>query len=247
MRILGSIFHILHGRGRVDTLSIPIRSQLCGINKANMKSFLIIGDKDPSKKYINKYIEENHLELYNVIRFEEKVLIANAREIKRILSVKQGESDRKLIVIENEITIDAQNALLKSIEELPLNIDLFIVSKNADFLLPTVISRCTIISLVDNKIDSDTPAFVELVEKHYASKNDASPLLLVDRILNDEVRDDTLNEIIASFRIALLNSLKEGYLEKSKRIYTALNRLLKHAPLISNNNVNLRLTLENCL
>ena len=140
-----------------------------------MKSFLIIGDRQFSENYINKYIKENHLELYNVIRFEEKVLIASAREIKRILSVKQGASEKKLIIINNEITIDAQNALLKSIEELPLNIDLFIVSKNVDFLLPTVVSRCTVISLVDNKIDFGTSTFVELIERHYISKNNTSP------------------------------------------------------------------------
>lgn len=212
-----------------------------------MKSFLIIGDKDLSEKHINKYSEQNHITSYNVIRFEEKILIAHAREIKRVLSIKHTESERKLIIVNNDITIDAQNALLKSIEELPQNVDLFIISKNADFLLPTVVSRCIVINLTDNRIDSDTPIFTKLIEEHYISKNSSFPLLLVEQILVNDTTSDILEGIIASFRTALLNSLRgDSTDETSKKIYLALKRLMDYVPLLTNNNVNLRLTLENC-
>ena len=76
-----------------------------------------------------------------------KLGIDQASEIKNHFSFKPYLAKGKAVVLEDAsiLTIEAQNALLKILEELPDHA-LFILGANSDSkLLPTVISRCQII------------------------------------------------------------------------------------------------------
>ena len=80
---------------------------------------------------------------------DSKLGIEQVRQIKGYLSLKPFQADSKAVVVEEaeNLTIEAQNAILKTLEELPNNA-LFILSANTDSkLLPTIISRCQIIHL----------------------------------------------------------------------------------------------------
>lgn len=80
---------------------------------------------------------------------ESKIGIAEARKIKEHFSFKSFNGKVRGVVLENAVSLtdEAQNALLKTLEELPED-GLFILGADSDSkLLPTVVSRCEIVIL----------------------------------------------------------------------------------------------------
>ena len=78
------------------------------------------------------------------------IKIEQLRSLLSALSLNPQESGRRVIVIINieTMTIQAQNALLKSLEE-PQSSDYYILtSSNERLVLPTIISRCRLIRLL---------------------------------------------------------------------------------------------------
>jgi len=92
---------------------------------------------------------------YIVISSEDKKTIGveKIRELKKQLSLRANNSSNaisRMIVIEeaHAMTLEAQNALLKLIEELPDKTIVCLTSSHAAELLATVTSRCFIIKLL---------------------------------------------------------------------------------------------------
>ena len=70
-------------------------------------------------------------------------------EIRKLIgeaNIKPFEGDRKVIVIHkgDALTVQAQNALLKTLEDPPQGVYFIILSENLDMLLPTIRSRCAV-------------------------------------------------------------------------------------------------------
>ena len=91
---------------------------------------------------------------------DSKLGILEARKIKEHFSLKPYSASGRAVVLEDasKLTIEAQNALLKTLEELPTNA-LFILGDSSDaHLLPTVLSRCetVILNEVKDPIKSDS-------------------------------------------------------------------------------------------
>lgn len=64
--------------------------------------------------------------------------------------VKSGvESNRKLFIIQNaeKMTVSAANSLLKFLEEPSGDVTAFLLTENANQLLPTIVSRCQLVEL----------------------------------------------------------------------------------------------------
>lgn len=74
----------------------------------------------------------------------QKIGIAEARKIKEHFSLKPYSEKGRTAVIEDaqDMTEEAQNALLKTIEELPKEAAFLIGASSESNLLPTIISRC---------------------------------------------------------------------------------------------------------
>lgn len=86
-----------------------------------------------------------------VIKSDKSIGIDTVRELKEKLSLKAYRRQFKLaIVLQSErLTIPAQNAILKTLEEPTQNTFLFLHTTNSLLLLPTIRSRCQIIELMD--------------------------------------------------------------------------------------------------
>jgi hypothetical protein len=78
------------------------------------------------------------------INCEEEGGIEKVRDLQQFLSRKPLESDYNLgLLIEaHYLTPEAQNALLKTLEEPPTFSKLILIAKSPDHLLETVVSRC---------------------------------------------------------------------------------------------------------
>jgi len=94
--------------------------------------------------------------------------IDQVREVNHSLSLKPYQSKYRvaLFLRFQEANLNAQNALLKTLEEAPGHAILILTADNAEQLLPTIISRCEIMRL--------RALPIEAVEEHL-QQNGASP------------------------------------------------------------------------
>ena len=75
--------------------------------------------------------------------------VANAREVKKFLELTSHQANGKKIVViygAERLNVAASNALLKTIEEPPINCLIIFTVNNLANLLPTITSRCRLIS-----------------------------------------------------------------------------------------------------
>lgn len=101
----------------------------------------------------------------------EKLGIAEARKIKNHFSLKPYSEKGRTVVLEDasSLTIDAQNALLKTLEELPEEAILILgASSDANFL-PTILSRVSI---------HHTPGVIQIHTVHN-----------IEKLLNSTIED----------------------------------------------------------
>lgn len=70
-------------------------------------------------------------------------------QINGTISIKPYRSDKKIYIIREgeKMTPQAQNALLKTLEEPPEYAVIFILTENMDELLPTISSRCVLLNM----------------------------------------------------------------------------------------------------
>lgn len=88
---------------------------------------------------------------------EQKLGIEQARQMKDHFMLKPYSAKGRAVVIEDlsGITVDAQNALLKIVEEPPTEAILLFGTTTVDHLLPTFLSRCQIIEMISDKREAD--------------------------------------------------------------------------------------------
>lgn len=74
------------------------------------------------------------------------IKINSIREIRKSISLAQAEQGRKVILISQaeRMNSNAQNSLLKTLEEPAHNTVIILTTSHPDMLLPTIISRCQI-------------------------------------------------------------------------------------------------------
>lgn len=97
----------------------------------------------------------NHPDLL-YIQAGEKLGIAEARKIKMHFSLKPYSAKGRVVVLEDAsvMTVEAQNALLKTLEELPKEAILILGANSDANLLPTILSRCETRSLKATSYDT---------------------------------------------------------------------------------------------
>lgn len=112
---------------------------------------LLIGSREERIEKIKSFLERSGLKNPHPDLFyfdsDSKLGIAEARKINDFFSLKPYSGKSRAVILEDasHLTDEAQNALLKTLEELPESA-LFILCANSDAaFLPTVLSRCQII------------------------------------------------------------------------------------------------------
>ena len=122
-----------------------------------MKSILIISkDKKKQEEYISKLIQEFAIDRFELteIEKEESIGIEEVRIIQKnlFLAPQKGTVRAVIIKTNDNITLQAQNALLKTLEEPPSHTIIVVTASTKESLLPTILSRTTIVNL-----DSENP------------------------------------------------------------------------------------------
>ena len=83
------------------------------------------------------------------------IKVEQIRNLQHSLSLSPFEANYRIALLNNfqQANANAQNALLKTLEEAPRQVVLFLTADSAESLLPTIVSRCEIIRLHPVSID----------------------------------------------------------------------------------------------
>lgn len=81
---------------------------------------------------------------------ESSLGVKDAKKVREHFHLKPYSAKGRVVVIwqSDRLTLDAQNSLLKTLEEAPTEALLILTAKSEQELLPTVISRCQIINVL---------------------------------------------------------------------------------------------------
>jgi DNA polymerase III gamma/tau subunit len=115
-------------------------------------AFLIIGRneeavseklKELQKSFLPQLAGDNHPDLL-VLTPENSLGIEKVRELEKFLTLKPYSSNYRVVSIKNaqKLTVAAQQALLKTLEEPPKSAKIILTCNNEENLLPTLVSRC---------------------------------------------------------------------------------------------------------
>ena len=110
-----------------------------------MSSIIIHQGSPITRERKARALLEDH-QLHEITPVKGKIGIGAVRDMLPHLHIKPLENGRKgLLILEAQaMNLEAQNCLLKTLEEPPAFLTLILTVPNAKLLLPTVISRCLI-------------------------------------------------------------------------------------------------------
>lgn len=127
-------------------------------NGALSHAHLIIGPNGIGKsilarifalKILNKEKDIDYVDIVNYRPSKASMGVDEVREIIEEVSKRPYEGDKKVIIIHegSKLTIQAQNALLKTIEEPPQGVYIILLAESLETLLETIKSRCQVYKL----------------------------------------------------------------------------------------------------
>lgn len=185
--------------------------------------------------------------------------IDEIRNLQKFLLLKPFRKNRKTVLVNEaqNLTIEAQNALLKTLEEPPKDSLIVLAAPNPDLLLPTIISRCEEVSLPlsaqVNLSDQELSESLSFFKKLATSSIGERFNLLEDKKVYQDRQSalDWLNELTLAVRFLLLSDYhpakKSLFLPFSSCQYLALLNAINAAKIYLRANCNLRLTIESFL
>lgn len=224
-----------------------------------MQSFLIVGKEQKSRaEQIQKLITEFSVHTFDTTRFssfddkKEKqktsIGIEDIRTLQETMLLKPMRGEKKAVIIHDAqlLTTEAQNALLKTLEEPPAHTIIIIESTTKEALLPTVLSRCKVIELQSAiAVSDEEKEYYAAVIKNLQTNDIGYKLKLAEEWgKSREEALQHLEKLIFSLRKRLLQNLEQP--ENTKKITAIVKRIQEGYGIITATNVNVRLALEHC-
>lgn len=125
------------GVGRKLTASVFAASLLCRAEDVDLRP---CGQCDECRIFW----AGTHPDFFRMEPVDGKILIEQVRTLHRSVSLRAGRGGRKVFVVEGieTATQEAQNALLKVLEEPPANSVFVLIADEGSLPLPTIVSRC---------------------------------------------------------------------------------------------------------
>lgn len=173
--------------------------------------------------------------------FEKDLGIEDIRNIKKKIFLKPLRGSRKsnILVLKKGATREAQNAMLKLLEEPPASSIIIIVSQSQHIFLSTILSRVKVIE-IKNEIKLKNDGLTQILDIEGAGDS----LYLAEMVSKDKAKAIVwLEDAIFSARAEMLENLDDK--EKTLKLYRIIKNLESARMDLKNTNVNTRLALEN--
>ncbi|MGL4656031.1 MAG: DNA polymerase III subunit delta' [Sarcina sp.] len=152
---------------------------------------------------------ESHVDIIDYRTSESSFKISHVRELVSEVNKKPYEGDKKVIILYDgqKMTVEAQNALLKTIEEPPNGVYIIILTTSLDLILDTIKSRCQICKLtplsgedLQEFVDRDYRMVDETTKKALVAFSQGIPGR-IDKFVNDKsfgiLRDFVLDVLLS--------------------------------------------------
>ncbi len=141
-----------------------------------------------------------NLILVNAAHEDGFVRVEEVRSLREKLSLGSFSSigEKRLVIIDAKLRADAQNSVLKILEEPPKGVYFLLLAESGDFYLPTISSRCQVIFL-SNAAEDEAVAYLKKVAKlNFAEakllfmQSGGSDKKLIDLVEDDELQKKSL-------------------------------------------------------
>lgn len=212
-----------------------------------MHAFLIISKNEKTASdYANGLCGKEKIDPIDrdIQAYEKAMGIEEVRNIKKKILLKPFRGKTKAVIIQAyaSITQEAQNALLKVLEEPPANTIIVIIASKKELFLPTIISRCKIVELKQDKInlaDEDISKFNDLLDVLFNGKIGDKLKAAQDITKSKEETMLFLEKMSIFVRTRLIENYNDS------KYFNLLSLLQKTHSVIKSTNVNQRIALEN--
>lgn len=203
------------------------------------KAILCLGDVKSCNKCKSciEFDTSNNPDFKLITPYGNNIKIEQIREITRAIYEKPIVSNRKVYIINDAslMTKEAQNSLLKTLEEPPEYVTIILISSNENLFLPTIKSRCT--KILFNKLSNEE---LKLVLKEKYSYTNVPELILkiadgsVERAieLKDKEKEyENIQKVFSNLEniniIDLINCKEDLFKDKEE-----VNKILEYINLI---------------
>jgi len=231
------------------------------------RSYLILGgnlsEREAAYKELYSRLKPKKVKFANdpdlsQLTGETSIGIDQVRELEQNLSLKPHSFPPKigLIAQAEKLTIEAQNALLKILEEPIGDSILILTAPRQENLLPTVISRCQLINLPEKaEVEISQKEIKELTQEleKILKSSPGKRIQFVDQMKTRDEAIDFCQTQLVLWREILLKKIKQSRRSKdpfgqlsNQEISTTIRQIEKALKFLKAN-VNPRLTLDNLL
>lgn len=180
-----------------------------GVGKGKLANIL-------AKFILNGDLDREYVDIINYSSEKSSFGVDDVRDIIEEVYKKPFEKDKKVIIIHegNKLTIQAQNALLKTIEEPPKGVYIIILCESLELILDTIKSRCEIYKLKP-LTKSELYEYIKIKKFSYDENEIKSAIAFsegvpgrIDRYFNDDKLRELRNNIVI-----LIKNLNKNDLE----------------------------------
>jgi DNA polymerase III delta prime subunit len=198
-----------------------------------MQSRILIGSASRYEAHIHTFILGNSIPEYAITRLSDSIKIEDIHLLIRKNKMHVGKGEKRLTIFTGIITIPAQNALLKYLEELPNSDYVFFCVESEGVLLETIRSRCNLVYLglnnTDNTSETTTPKeFLNVLP------------VLAQNITNKE----SYYQFVTQLRATILEEILQKKHQVSTELIILLRNLNAQTQYVRENNVNPQFTIE---
>ena len=216
--------------------------------EVSMNSFILISKNlQKRQEYLATFSSKNVISAYDqtIISEEGSIGIEAIRKMQHTLLLKPYRGKYKSIVLENaqNLTLEAQNAMLKLLEEPPSYVYIFLSATTNQNFLPTILSRCQVIKLSE---DEKNPTEEENQQLHQqiaimTTGTISEKLALAEALYAEK-------DALPVWFETILYKVRTDMLEKDEKSYYAhmLLQLQETYKLLTTTNTNPRALLEHC-
>lgn len=219
-----------------------------------MHAYLIVGKTESKREKKAQEIASGYGTIHTILLEPTNNIytIRSVRELTHDLSLKSPQTRCVFIYNAHQMTEEASNAFLKTLEEPGENIIYILTSPNLESVLETIASRCEAINIGTSEVElSDEEKEQSLANFEKLSKEVGEKFKFVDKVSD---RDEAMRRVIGQIfavREKMLKSAKKGVSSQSDRVQISvysdiLNRLLNTKKDLEQN-VNIKLTLTELL
>lgn len=229
-----------------------------------MTSFIVVTQDDSVRKiYIQNFCETRNIAIFDrtvlsrdstIKQNTQSIGIEDIKLMQKKIFLKPIKSDLKAIIIDEAhlLTTEAQNALLKILEEPPAKTILILSTQTKETLLPTIISRCTIVELQNErkKLSEAEKQELELFLEEFSQWGIGERLKKAEILAKDKEKALVwIEKVILVAREQLLQTYASN--ENNRAMEQGNNQILKsfqtlHTRL-KTTNINPRFAIENTL